>query len=217
MPEREYLRWCGQRARNLPTALVNAARNRPIQQAGLGRPLLHCLRATVERQLSAVRFVVALLRFDRPSAVIQLIVAVVVNAINRMFVGRARTHVGVERHERIAPAFADANTTPAVLVKIFHGWIQAAVLHRAPYAVLWRIAQTVRFLRLAARAAATDRMALFQAIRHHVALLAAGASTTPKALRTVNACQRNNDPLSECSTGEIFGHLSIVAAATHGV
>lgn len=71
-----------------------------------------------------------------PSTVAGIVIAVVVDAINRMRRGRFRSHIGVEQREGIAPAFTDSNTAPTVALERGVASIRASVLHGVPRSVL---------------------------------------------------------------------------------
>lgn len=69
---------------------------------------------------------------SRPAAILGRVRTVIVDAIKRMGCGWARTHIGEEIWERIAPAFANRDSSPPIPLVAGGAWIQAALLHRKP-------------------------------------------------------------------------------------
>lgn len=67
-----------------------------------------------------------------PAAIVRRIGTIVVDAIKRMGGARLASHVGQEICEVGAPALADGNAAPAVLVPIFVLRIRRAIEHAAP-------------------------------------------------------------------------------------
>lgn len=85
------------------------------KHATLVRPLREGLCSTVNSQAPVVAFVVALDFMRRPSAITRFVVAVIVDAIDR--VARwALSHVGQKIDERVTPSVAHGNTTCAVVM-----------------------------------------------------------------------------------------------------
>jgi hypothetical protein len=70
-----------------------------------------------------------------PPTISGLVVALWVDAINRMSVGGTRAHVGIERLKRPTPAGADPNADCAVFGVCSLSLVIAAVLNRAPRSV----------------------------------------------------------------------------------
>lgn len=85
----------------------------------------------------------SLLSFRRPPTILWLIVAVIINAVNRKTFG-ARPHVGVEGGERISPSFTNCNSSVSI---IFIGriiGIFASLNHSYPHSILRSMGQAVR-------------------------------------------------------------------------
>lgn len=72
-----------------------------------------------------------------PSTIGRLVVAVVVNAVERVS-GRSRAHVICEGLETRNPAFADCDSTSTPLVELRVVGVQASELHAPPRMVLGR-------------------------------------------------------------------------------
>lgn len=131
------------------------------------------LRPIVQRQgFAAIRDrrdgapVVALLFSGRPPHVSRLVVSFVVDAIDRARSAWSMADVGEKRFEGVAPAGADANSAPAVVVETLRSRIQAPILYRLPRVKLRRLRHAVRRLRtavaLGASAAARSRVTVPQ-------------------------------------------------------
>lgn len=85
-----------------------------------------------DRGFRIASFVALLLGASRPSAVGGLVVAVIVDAIQRMIGGWTTTHVGQEGLVRCAPAFADDDTALCVQSVAGATFTGTAVNHRGP-------------------------------------------------------------------------------------
>lgn len=134
---------CTKSARQGPALL-----DPPQQQAGvkvqLARPLPQILRASVERDGAIYARVVRLCDAIRPSTVGRFVMAVVVDAIQRVFRSGTWPHIGVERGERVPPSFAHCNSATAVIMKSGIARITAALFHGRPDVVFRRNAQAMR-------------------------------------------------------------------------
>jgi hypothetical protein len=73
----------------------------------------------------------------RPAAVAGLIVAVVIGKPVETLARRARSHIGQEVFEAVAPAAADRDAAIAVIVIILIVRIRATVNHRYPGLIFW--------------------------------------------------------------------------------
>lgn len=121
-----------------------------------------------------------------PATVAGLVIAVVVDAVDRVAVW-ARSHIGVERLIGLAPTFTDGYSTAAVVLVCLIGRPEAAVEQRTPDAVLARpfslssmtMGKVLRGSDLAPKTAAAFRAAVIQAIAPDVNELSARALTFP--------------------------------------
>ena len=91
---------------------------------------------TAKLRVAAKALIQLLFSLRRPSAITWLVVAVVVDAVDRVIGRRFLPHVGIERLERIAPAVAHANAASAVVVKGVIVSVVAPHLHPDPSAIL---------------------------------------------------------------------------------
>lgn len=153
----------------------------------------------------------------RPSAIVRLVVAVVVDAINRhswRFLTHVRKKV-VELH----PSFADCNSAPAILRESVIGRIGASLLHRVPRIVGRRCRATItRGLAMHKRATdfivettATFSRAGFQGVRNDPFFATAGTTAQPihtvsSALLRLICCGKP----SEYSQGQV-GRMFVVS------
>ena len=136
--------WCGHGTLNAPSALEAVAHNM-FHTAKPCRPFSRCQALTVELQKHIPARVVALLSMRGPTAIARLIVAVVIDAINRVALGRPNAHVGDEVFEAVAPsvAYDDASTT-VVSEFVCLQWTMAPRYHRVPDVVVGVIRQAMR-------------------------------------------------------------------------
>lgn len=92
-------------------------------------PVAQMMRAAVIRIQARIPFIGALLKASRPSAIIRTIRVVIVSTINRVHLGRPRTHVVQECVEALPPLFADRNASGAVIPETDALRVVAAVHH----------------------------------------------------------------------------------------
>lgn len=76
--------------------------------------------------------VLTLQKFCRPATVARFVIAVVVDAVERMFRRRRFAHVGVEGFERIKPAVANYNASRSVITVCRGSGIKASLPHILP-------------------------------------------------------------------------------------
>lgn len=137
--------------------------------------------------------IVRLLQAGRPAAVARLIVAVVVDAIERMQERGARAHVGVEGGERVPPAIADGDAAAAVIRPRGVRATETAAFHGAPRFVFGRALQAVGApcaVEIREQASATSGMPAPQRSRGHLHGIAAIAPRQPDRL-VVSVMQRS--------------------------
>lgn len=85
-------------------------------------------------RIRALPLILGLFLHGGPPAIVRFIVTVVINALNRMFIGGRFTHIGQEIQE-VVPPITDLDATPSV-VRILGGALnQAATSQRAPRAI----------------------------------------------------------------------------------
>lgn len=109
-----------------------------VGYAGFSRPL-RCGQALAKGfDVDAVAPISALFRDGRPPAVPRLVVAVAVDAVDRVRRRRPWTHVREERFKVIRPSLAHGDAAPAIQrVRVLAG-VCAATAHRIPRVVLGR-------------------------------------------------------------------------------
>jgi len=116
---------------NRPASL-QSGRNSLGVLAGFLRPFTDRLGPAVVRKTTVVALVHVLRALRGPAHVPRLVVAVVVNTINRVFRGWARTNIGQEILERFSPSCTDGNPSASVMFVAFHAWVVAPSLHAVP-------------------------------------------------------------------------------------
>jgi hypothetical protein len=194
---------CTQRAVLGPSATKPRIKRLP-RDAEYAAPLRQGVRLPSKAQTSHGALILALLLHRCPAAIRRFVIAVHVDAVNRMCVRRARPHVGVERGEVSAPSVAHAYTAPTVVaIRLVHDSI-ASRLHFLPSVVFDRVLKTVGQIRLAlsAVAAATARVGSTKAHGSDIYLDAAGAATSPHRVSSRAGGASNHGETSKLLTGE---------------
>jgi len=120
-------------------APVNTVSDYKAADASYSLPLHERFGYAVESNAVIRSRIVCLLALTRPAAVIGRIVAIVINAIQRVFGGRV-AHVLIERDKAVAPFIADGDATPTIISKRVIAWVKTAVLHVQPSTIDSRIA-----------------------------------------------------------------------------
>ncbi len=114
------------------------------------RPLGKTSRRPLECQQVVFPTVSALLGACCPAAILRAVVAIVVDAINRMLRGGASPHVQ-EKHCEVFPSIADSDAASTVVHVLGRGRVAATGAHPLPDDVLRCTAQAVNRTCLAAR------------------------------------------------------------------
>jgi len=89
-------------------------------------------------------FVATLLKICSPFTIRRLVVALWVDAVNRMFRGRLSAHIFIKVQERIQPSIANSYATPPVVLKAFVFRVIASFFHFLPCYILWGFCLTVK-------------------------------------------------------------------------
>jgi hypothetical protein len=138
---------------------------------------------------------------------------VIIDALNGVTRFRPRSNVFEERSERVLPALADGNSSPAVVRKILRVRIQTTSPQVQPYLIFRRVALAVRALSarqdLAGQqslcAAATLRMPVAEARTPDHCFSAAVTTTTPQTKSLVRFSPRR--PKHHQPTKPLPGHV----------
>ena len=77
-----------------------------------------------------------LLKIGDPTTVSRLVVAVVVDTINRVFFGWTRPHVGIECLKAVEPSITNLDTSRSIDWKFVIGLVSASSLHSGPDIIL---------------------------------------------------------------------------------
>lgn len=148
-----------------------------------------------------------LLRWSRPHAITWAVFERIIGALKGVSRRWSRTHIAEEVYERFAPASADSDTAPAVVLIRRRLWILAALDHASPHYVLGPLVHAVRAVIDVSRAAATAFPTSNQLTRGGDYLSPARTSASPDDVVTVNTLTSRFDRRKsiECSSGQVFG------------
>lgn len=173
----------------------------------------HGLDKTTEAISFAGATVLRLLGKCRPSTVARLIVAVIVDAVQRRPFG-ASPHVRQKRFERSSPSLAHFNPTATVVCVCDMRRVFASLLHGRPGVVFPRrvVARMISVnrvpcrnkLSLQASAASTDSVQKLAAF--DTSNCSAAASAFPQGASPLcRAISRNDDPSPKRLAGDVYG------------
>lgn len=169
-------------------------------------PLLKCESAAFMGDSYAVSSIVLLVGPRSPLAIARIIVSIAINSFKGI-AGRLRSHVFIERSERIAPTVAHRDTSSAISSEADSFRIGASLFGGTPRRIFLAVhhvvfrrtnAGTLRRIASATATRAANQVRCVDGFR-----LTAFAGTIP-ARTTVGTVARNNGPVSECETSDIF-------------
>lgn len=154
----------------------------------------------------------ALLARCCPPAVARLVVAFVVDSVDRVIAGWARPHVSKKRLERIAPTVAHRDPLGAVMGVSVLVRIETSALDASPYSVFRRLAEAVSLANGAGdvtrEAAARDGRSVAEVSPAHNAGRSAAALAGPQGLFLVPRpalCAANYNETPESLAGHVDG------------
>jgi len=111
-------------------SFAHAVGQRVQRNASFSGPFAETLASAVQCQELGAPRIARLFVSWHPSTVARLVIAVVVDTLNRMTV-RARIHVGLEVLE-VLPSFADRNSSTSVVVELWMWLVGASTAHVFP-------------------------------------------------------------------------------------
>lgn len=170
-------------------------------------PTLRCSADVVKSVDAAPPPVPRLLFGGRPSAITRLVVAVVVDSLDRVPV-RPRPHVAQERRKVVSPLVAHADAAPAVVGVAGRCGIVATLFRVLPRPIFRASGLSVcslmgkRARHVNPKAAATARPANPQSVAGGFDLAAAVASTEPPGFRIFGVCSSKDDKATEPPPGK---------------
>jgi hypothetical protein len=132
----------GQRALDGPAALQSIQQGMRTASED-SRPFRHIARFAVECQSMMAARVVRLLQSCRPSHVIRLVIAIVVDAFDRVVRRRPMADMFQKGWKVVAPQRMDRYASAAVVLERLRLLVVAAFVHAAPYVVFGRVFQAV--------------------------------------------------------------------------
>lgn len=202
-----------------PNAEVNCARRQTVFVAQFKERI----RLSVKLKSGVVAFVVSLLMFGGPFAIVRSVRTVIANPFDSVLHGRRCTHVGCEVGERITPSLADRYASAAVVREVFGAVIVTASNHIAPRAVYVSSGQSVRCGgyrgALDMVAPTTCRVSALKVATSNDDRFAAITSTRPsnRVASSVRRTRQDSQP-SETLSGQVCeSHSCIVTGLTREV
>lgn len=126
-----------------PTVLQSAANHTNGKTCNLG-PLFQRMGFSVMRNSDSASAVIDLDVACCPSHVTGLVPQIVVNAINAVLRGWARSNMGKEGIERTSPLFAYRNPSGSIVLIVFGLFVVASGLHSSPNAELCGVGSAMR-------------------------------------------------------------------------
>lgn len=127
----------GQGIANRPSVIKPPAQS-AFGESSNGGPFGKGMGFAVKLDDAIIALVVGLLCRRGPSAIVRPIVAVCVDAVNRIVASWAWPHVGVEVIKRFTPTVAHLHTSFAIKVVLRIVWVGASLVHVAPRLIFWR-------------------------------------------------------------------------------
>lgn len=172
-----------------PTGVIPPAGNCWLNTI-FSRPIGQSLRGSVDRETDRHSPVTHLVLLDGPDTIFRAVVTVIVFAFDAVFVGRSRSHIGVEILSRFKPSLTDADTTSAVIFVCLIGFTEASLANAVPALTFDRCGQHVlsgvshEFLSDCFMQASTaSRITGFEGVRADSCVPAAFTTTLPCSIR----------------------------------
>lgn len=206
-----------------PAATANSEVEGGLREPRFFGPFVDHLRAPEGGNMPVASPIQTLLSCRRPAAVAWLVIAVVVNALDRVLWGRAWPHVGEECGKGPAPATTDLDpATPVIRApRVF--CVFASANHARPCDVLGRARPSVSEMRFScqfvAQTPAAFRVPGAQVDQGHATQRAAIASAVPISQATAPLGKTESRPAAEPFAADVSEfvnpwHLFIVAKVT---
>lgn len=155
--------------------------------------------------------VLSLLKARRPTAVARLIVAAVVDALNRMLFSRTWPHVPKELRE-VEPLFTKRNAATAVTVKMRGLGVGASALHGPPTPILMGFVAAVFCDGVNMKAPAGTVAAVIQICRNRYAYISATAQALPsRFLAPLRGWAQNGKAIKSHISQVKASHLQMIS------
>lgn len=164
-------------------------------------PLSKAHRLTVKSQQSASSSIPGLRLSGSPPAIVLVIVAFVVDPINRMLRRRARSHVLIERRERISPSLADSDSASAVVDELLSLWVVTPLNHVGPRIVFGALVHAVTLAR--ATRAFLGAMAIKRGPKNNPLVSAFTPAQPSGLIARCQSSERENRPFSKHLTRQV--------------
>jgi hypothetical protein len=133
------MQWFKECALNRPTIVESPPKCAPLQPGDF-RPALNCKCHPIARDKVVPSGIAGLLSWCRPSAIVRLVIAVIIDPVNRVEGRRALAHIGQKRRKGVQPLFAYGDSAPAVVFIIPMLRAVTSTLHALPRRVFRRVA-----------------------------------------------------------------------------
>ena len=137
----QSLGWNGKRPSWRPSS-VKACGYSGSLNARATAPLLEGEAFTVKHNAPVVRSVVLLLAHQRPAAILRLVMPVIINTLNRVFVRWRKAHIFKEILKCL-PSVANADASRAVAFPTGRAFSAASCYHVPPAVMNWRSRPTM--------------------------------------------------------------------------
>ncbi len=176
----------------------------------LSRPIGDGLCDTIQREQMTASAIVRLFGARGPAAVVWLVMAIVIIALNGVLSARDRSHVLKERFKTLTPSVAHANTAPTVTFKSAIGGLIASLTDANPDIPFWRSRQSVRGIAVHEKASAALDVALDQVIDMADRFCRSTRALTQDMMSVMTNAFRgqdlNNRHLAECFSDDAIEH-----------
>lgn len=189
-------------------AVAKAGHDRSSVYSCFYRPIRDAKDASVVRKKGAGSRVAKLFALGGPAAVVWLVIAVIVNSIQRG-VSWAFAHVREEVFKQM-PAFTYGNSSSAVMFKSAVVGVGASVPHLQPRSIFARVGLAVREGNFNALTAAGPLCARRKQRSNHGRCVAAITTTLKQHPFSVATCGADNNQFSKASSGRYI-------ESSHGV
>lgn len=185
-------------------SIPDSSKNRCVAHAIFMAPLFQRLGDAINGYKPGVSAVVDLLHVCGPAAIHRAIAKIVFNAVDRVIVTWAWTHVGIEGFKRLFPSVAYGYAAPAIIrVAAFIG-VGTPHFHTNPNSIFFGAGLSVRSHAFHIKAATRSGCQIFKVFASNLSHVAAIAFAQPAHASILVGRSRNNNKSSVTIAGYIY-------------
>ena len=120
-----------------PSIILDSAINKVARKSKLLAPFSSSHGDSIVRDSPASAHIIHLLMYSSPATILRCVVAIVIDAVNRVLGSRLVTHISKEVFKRIKPSIANLNTPTSVSGIFRVSNVVASIFYASPRVIFW--------------------------------------------------------------------------------